>query len=894
VRRIRAWLICITEIFRGKSRERELAAELESHLQMHIDDNLQAGMSAEEARRQAVIRLGGVEQTKEAYRDRRGLPMLETFLQDLRFAARMLRKNSGVTIIVVLTLALGVGANTAIFGLVNGLLLQRLPVPAAEQIAALVIQTNGSALGALGFSYPQFVEFREQTAPFCEVFGQALGRVNFTADGHTDLLAVSSVSRNYFSALGLRPALGRLVLPGEGEHPGEPAIVVLGYSFWQKRFGGDPGVIGKQVRVDGKPATIVGITPKEFRGQFAGFELDAYLPLSTGFPDATQGNFWSNRDQHSMLSLGRLKADVTLAQAQTRFDVISQRLATQYPASDKGISVRVMDERLARPIPYANNAFIMFSAVFLILGALVLLLACTNIANILMARASVRQREMAIRAALGGARSRLIRQMLTETILIALFGGFAGVLLGVWLSHLMGFFHLSGFPIRLGFGFDWRVFAYALATVLFTAVFAGLSPALRATRADVNTVLHQGGRADAAGSVRHKVRGDLMAAQVAGSLTLLIVAGLFVRSLLAVEHMDLGFDPNHLLNVRLDPSLNNYSETETNDFYRSLEARIRSLPAVQSASLASSVPVEYADGKQPVYIEGRPVPAGQRAPGVLFNNVDSTYFETLRTPLLFGRAFSDADDQSSQRVSIVNETMARHFWPGQSPLGKRFSLVSDAGPFIEIVGVARNGKYRNVTEDPQPYLYLPLAQNFTAERVLQIRSSIPSELLISEVQREILALDRNAVIEDIQTMKQSLNGALGYFIYRLGASLAAGMGLLGLLLAVVGVYGVVSYAATQRTQELGVRMALGASPRQILALLLRQGAQLVAAGLLFGLAGAWLLTRVMTHMLVGVSPSDPLTYLSVAALLSFVTLLACWIPARRAMRVDPMVALRYE
>jgi predicted permease len=894
VRRIRAWFFRIAGFLRKETTDRELAAEMESHLELHIDDNLRAGMNAEEARRQALIKLGGIEQTKEAYRERRGLPMLETFLQDLRFAARMLRKNAGITIIVVLTLALGVGANTAIFGLVNGLLLQRLPVPAAEQIAALVIQTNGSALGALGFSYPQFVEFREQTAPFCEVFGQALGRVNFTADAQTDLLAVSGVSRNYFSTLGLRPALGRLILPGEGEHPGEPAVVVLGYSFWQKRFGGDPGVIGKQVRVEGKPATIVGVAPKGFRGQFAGIELDAYLPLSMGFPDASPGSFWSNRDHHVMLSLGRLKSGVTLAQAQTRFDVISQRLATQYPASDKGISVRVMDERLARPIPYANSAFIMFSAVFLILGALVLLLACTNIANILMARASVRQREMAIRAALGGARSRLVRQMLTETILIALFGGFAGVLLGAWLSRLMGFIHLSGFPIQLGFGFDWRVFAYALAAVLFTAVFAGLSPALRATRADVNTVLHQGGRADAAGSARHKVRGDLMAAQVAGSLTLLIVAGLFVRSLLAVKHMDLGFDPNHLLNVRLDPSLNNHSETETNEFYRSLEARIRSLPAVQSASLASSVPVEYADGKQSVYIEGRPVLAGQRAPGVLFNNVDSTYFETLRTPILSGRAFSDADDQSSQRVSIVNETMARHFWPGQSPIGKRFSLVSDAGPFIEIVGVARNGKYRNVTEDPQPYLYLPLAQNFTAERVLQIRSSIPPESLISEVQREILALDRNAVIENIQTMKQSLNGALGYFIYRLGASLAAAMGLLGLLLAVVGVYGVVSYAATQRTQELGVRMALGASPRQILALLLRQGARLVAAGLLFGLAGAWALTRAMTHMLVGVSPSDPITYISVAALLSSITLLASWIPARRAMRIDPMVALRYE
>ncbi len=895
MRRIRAWFFRIAGFFREERCERELAAEMESHLQMHIDDNLRAGMTAQEARRQALIRLGGVEQTKEAYRERRGLPMLETFLQDLRFAARMLRRNLGVTVIVVLTLALGVGANTAIFGLVNGLLLQRLPVPAAEQIAALVIQSGDSSLGALGFSYPQFVEFREQTAPICEVFGSATAwRLNFTAEGHSDTLTIGGVSSNYFSALGVKPALGRLVLPGEGEHPGEPAILVLSYSFWQRRFGGDRQVIGKQVRLGGKPATIVGVMEKEFRGQFSVFEMDAYAPLSTAFDKSSASNFWNSRDIHLMLVLGRLKPGITLAQAQSRFDVISRRLAAQYPVTDKDLSVRVMDERLSRPIPYANNAFIVFSGLFLILGALVLLLACTNIANILMARASVRQREMAIRAALGGARYRLVRQMLTETMLTALLGGIAGVTLGAGLSHLASSTHLANIPVRFGFEFDWRVFVYALAAVLFTAIAAGLSPALRATRTDVNTALHQGGRADAGGKARHKVRGDLMTAQVAGSLMLLIVAGLFVRSLRAVEHMDIGFDPNQLLNVRLDPSIHNFSETQTKEFYRSLAATIHALPGVQSASLASAVPIGYMLGRQSVYVEGRPVPPGQKAPDMMFNSVDAPYFETLRIRVLLGRAFTDADSETSPRVTIVNETMARLFWPGEDPIGKRFSLSSDAGPFVEIVGVARDGKYRVLAEDPQPYFYVPLTQHFTAQRTLQIRSSMPSESLAPIVQREIQALDANDPIEEIQTMKESLGGTLGYFIYRLGASLAAAMGLLGLVLAVVGVYGVVSYAATQRTQELGIRMALGASPRQILALLLKQGARLVIAGLLFGLAGAWALTRAMTHMLVGVSSSDPLTYLSVAALLSFITLLACWIPARRAIRVDPTVTLRYE
>ena len=896
MRRVCAWFLRLGGMFGKERREREFSAEMESHLHLHIEDNLRAGMSQERARREAIMKLGGVEQTRENYRERRGLPVLETFLQDLRFAARMLRKNPSVTVIVVLTLALGVGANTAIFGLVNGLLLQRLPVPSAEQIVALVIQSSGSGLGALGFSYPQFVEFRQQAAPICEVFGSATGwRENFTADGHSETLTVAGVSSNYFSALGVKPALGRLVLPGEGERPGEPAIVVLGYGFWQRRFGGDPEVIGKQARVGGKPATIVGVAPKEFNGQFSAFEMDAYAPLSTAFDESSASNFWNSRDIHLMLVLGRLKPGVTLTTAQSRFDVISRRLAAEYPATDKDLSVRVMDERLSRPIPYANNAFIVFSGLFLILGGLVLLLACTNIANILMARASVRQREMAIRAALGGARFRLVRQMLTETILTALLGGIAGVFLGAWLSRLIGVIpHIAGLPIRLGFAFDGRVFAYALAAAVFTAIFAGLSPALRATRAEVNTVLHQGVRANGRGATRHKVHADLMAAQIAGSLMLLVVAGLFVRSLRAVERMDLGFDPNQLLNVRLDPSINNSSETQTAEFYRALEMKIRALPGVQSASLATAVPIAYAGGKDMVYIAGRPVPRGQRAPGVFFNAVDPSYFATLRIPLLLGRAFTDADGEAGQRVAIVNETMARRFWPGENPIGKAFSLTGDAGPFLEIVGEVCNGKYITPAEDPQPYFYLPLAQNFAAERTLQIRSSLPPESLMPEVQRQILALDANVAIEEMQSMKESLAGALGYFIFRLGASLAAAMGLLGLLLAVVGVYGVVSYAAAQRTQELGIRMALGASPQQILALLLGQGARLVAAGLFVGLAGAWALTRAMSHMLVGVSPSDPLTYLTVAALLSFVTLLACWIPARRALRVDPMVALRYE
>src|SRR6266576_128041 len=476
----------------------DLEEEMRLHLELRQQDQIESGMSADDAQAAARRRFGNVPSLRERSNMAWGWEWLEHLTQDVRFGFLILNKNLGVTFVLVITLTIG------------------------------------------------------------------------------------GVSSNYFSALGVKPALGRLVLPGKGEHPGEPAVLVLSYAFWQRRFGGDSQVIGKQVRVGGKPATIVGVMEKEFRGQFSVFEMDAYAPLSTAFDESSASNFWNSRDMHLMLVLGRLRPGVTLAQAQSRFDVVSRRLAAQYAVTDKDLKVRVMDERLSRPIPYANNAFIMFSGLFVILGALVLLLACTNIANILMARASVRQREMAIRAALGGARSRLLRQMLTETMLTALLGGIAGVTLGASLSYLASSTHLSNIPIRLGFGFDWRVFVYALVAVIFTPISAGLSPALRATRADVNTVLHQGGRADAGGKARHKVRGDLMAAQVAGSLTLLIVAGLFVRSLRAVEHMDIGFDPNQLLNVTLDPSLDNYTRIQTNEFYRSLETKVRALPGIQS------------------------------------------------------------------------------------------------------------------------------------------------------------------------------------------------------------------------------------------------------------------------------------------------------------------------
>jgi predicted permease len=820
-----------------------------------------------------------------------------SFSQDLRYALRALGKSPGFAALAVITLALGMGVTTTLFSTVNGVLLRPMPVPHPEQLAVLALQVGGEH-GVQNFSYPDYQDLRSQSDAFSDILAYRITLTSLTADNRGDHCIVGRVTGNYFSMLGVQPALGRLILPTEGQTPGADPIVVLGYAYWQKRFGGDKNILGKHVDLNQHSATVVGVAPKEFHGTYALVDMDLYVPLSANFltkDETAVQDLWTRRENRSLSLWGRLKPSVSMKQAESSLNVVAQRITEQHPDTDKGIAVRVFPEKLARPEPDPDNTIPAVAAAFMILASLVLLVSCFNVTNVLLVRATVRQREMAIRAALGAGRGRLVRQYLTESLLLAFLGGGLGMLLASWATRFLSTLSLgTDLPIHLDFMPDARVYLFALAAVLATGVIVGVFPALRVARRDVSSVLHEGGRGSSDGRRRQIARSSLVVAQVAGSLVLLIVAGLFIRSLVKAENVYLGFNPNNVLDLSLDVQQIGYSEVRGRAFYRELDSRLRALPGVVSEAEAFTVPMGVMSANDPVTIEGHPAEAGQQPPVVQYNMVSPQYFDTLRIPLHRGRTFAAADDEKAPRVAVINQAMAKKFWPDQDPLGKRFSIKGAAGPFLEVVGVAQDGKLKSVTEEMQPSFFVPLEQSYVEFRVIHVRTSVPPETLALQIQSQIRELAPGLPISEVQTMHEALQGLNGYLFFRLGAQLTATMGILGLILAIVGVYSVASYAAAQRTHEIGIRMALGAAPGDILTMVLRQGLGIIGIGVVAGLAAAFAGTRLLADLFYGVAPSDPVTFGAVAGLLLCVALIACWIPARRATRVSPLVALRFE
>ncbi|MGB7281342.1 MAG: ABC transporter permease [Candidatus Acidiferrum sp.] len=886
----------LRNLFLSQRVEVDLDKEVHSHLELLIAENIRAGMPPAEAQRAARIELGGIEQVKEQVREERMGNWLRSVISDCRYGIRQLLKYPGFTVVATLTLALGVGANTTIFSMVNALVLRPLPVPDPQQIVVLAFQQGNGGVGHQ-FSVPEYRDIASQTSDaFSGVFGYWFGIDGLSINGRADRILTNYVTGSFFSTLRIKPLMGRFVVPGEGETPNADAVIVLSYEYWRARFDSDPSIVGRKVLVDGKPVTVIGVTPKEFCGISTPLNIQAYLPLGMLTLEGNAPDFMQNRTLRSMSVGARLLPGRTVAQSGAALAMVAHRMAQQYPAAEKDTRLMAFPELRARPDPDPNNTMLLISGLFLGLVAMILLLACLNVANILVVRATTREGEMAIRAALGAGRTRLIRQLLTESILLALVGAAAGLVLGRWATYMISSLDLhTDLLLRLDFPIDWRVFAYTLGAALLTGMIVGVVPAFRASRTDVNTLLHQTGRGMLSG--KRRLRSSLVVAQVAGSLVLLIMAGLFVRSLKIAQRSDLGFDPHHVVDISMDPGEIGYNEAQGLAFYETLLDRARSLPGVEHAGLTSSIPLSYYGDADSLTIEGYHPDAGQRQPRAMFSVITPEYLDTLRIPLVSGRSFTEADSANSPYVAIINQTMALHYWPNQDPLGGHFSMGRDPKHSIEVVGVAKNSRVTGVTGDIVPNFYVPLQQHYasglTSLQTLVVRVNGNPAATVPELEAVVRSLAPDLPAFDAQPMLRAIDTLNGLLIFQFGAVLVGTLGGLGLVLSIVGVYGVLSYSVSQRRREIGIRIALGAPPASILTKVLREGALLVGIGLAIGIACALAASKVVESFLT-VSPSDPITYISVTAVLTAAALAACYLPARRATKVDPIVALRYE
>ena len=818
---------------------------------------------------------------------------MQTFWQDVKYGLRMLARNPAFTAVAVLTLALGVGVNTAVFGVINAFMIR--PLPGTDNQRLLVVAEQRPNDGELrGVSYRDYLDYREHADAFSDMAAYTNTIDGLSADRVTERVLSQYTTGNLFSFLGLQPAAGRFFYPGEGENPGSQQLVVLGYKYWQRRFAGSMSVVGKPVLVNGDPCTIVGVAPAELIGPYVPAETDAYLTLGlTAKHEYTR--LLTDRSSRNLTVLARPKPGVTMAQARSSVRVVAAQLAQQFPDSNAGIVPEVVPEPMARPEADAAKSNPVVAGAFLGMVGLVMLITCVNVANLVLVRASTRFKEMAIRASMGAGRGRIFRQLLTESVVLSLLGGLAGALLGWWFTNLIGAIRLPvAIPIRLNLGFDWHVFGYIALVVFASGLAVGVVPAWRASRMNLNLVLREGGRSGSGASTHQRMRSVLVAAQVAGTLVVLVVAGLFVRSLQSAQNMELGFNANGVLDLGMDTSQIGYDDARGVNFFRTLKEQVEATPGVTSASFAMWAPMGVYNAAAHVWKEGQKSLPVSEVASVGYNPVDEDYFRTLQIPIVRGRGFTKQDVATSLRVAVINETLAKRLWPGQDPIGHHFSYEKPDAPEVEVIGVAKNGRYFQAMEDPTEFFYVPLTQHYSAIRVLHVRGSVPPLTLAAPIQSTIHNLDPTLPVYDVQTLRESLDGPNGFFLARMGAFFASVFGGLGLVLAVVGVYGIVSYAVTLRTQEIGVRMALGAQGKDVLGMILRQGMVLAGWGLAAGLVLSFTVTRFLKSLLFQVSAADPVTFLSVSGLLLAITLVACYLPARRATTVDPLVALRYE
>jgi putative ABC transport system permease protein len=869
--------------FRRGLTEKKLDAELRFHLEQQIADYIAAGMKPEEAGRRARLEFGGLDQMKEECRDVGSAHFVETLFQDVRYGVRQLRRSPGFTVIAILTLALGIGANTVIFSAVNGVLLRPLPYPNSNRLAQVWSTNPHTDRWGDWVSYPDFVDWRAQNKVFEDLVAYRTWLTNITGGDHPEALFAVLASSSLFSVLQSQPLLGRSFLPDE-DKPGHNRVVVLSDALWRSRFGSDPHLVGKTVVINGESYTVIGIMPPHFRFPLnppEGLVPSAWLPVGL---DPSQ----SDRGSHNYRVVGRLRPGVTPSQAQADMEAIARNLAQSY-AADQGLGIKVagLEENVTSEVR---------PALLVLLGAvgLVLLIACANVGNLLLSRAVARQREVALRLAIGANRSRIVKQMLTESVLLALIGGGVGLLLAfLGLSFLIKL--APSVPRLHESTVDGRVLIFCSLLSLATGILFGLVPAFQASSIDLNEALKQSGPSRRLGS-GPRLRRMVAVAETALALMLLIGAGLLIRSFVRLSNVELGFNPRNVLTAMIMLPESRYSAPNRQAaFFKEAIRRIEALPGVESVAAADSVPLVTNDTGS-VSVEGQPEPT---LDGVWTQaerpKITPGYFRAMGIPLLRGRTFTWADNETSLPVAIVSEAAARLYWPNEDPIGKRVSESDESEGRIvwrQVIGVVGDVRQDGLADKVRPSVYTPLSQLPMPFAALIVKSRMDPQSLADPVRRQVMAVDKDQPLFSIQTMQEVVadsvsNRAFQTVLLSLFAAVA-------MTLATIGIYGVMSHSAAQRTREIGIRMALGAQKRDTLKLVVSQGMFLALLGVSIGVIGALALTRFMSSLLYGVKPTDPMTFIGVSLVLAAVSLVASYVPARRATKVDPMVALRHE
>jgi putative ABC transport system permease protein len=881
MRRLRAWLVRLGGLFNKERSDRAFADEVESHLQMHIDDNVRSGMTAEEARRSALIKLGGVTQTKELYGERRGIPAVETLLQDLRFAGRMLRKNAGFTVIAVLILALGIGANTAMFSVVRAVLLKPLAYSDPDRIVTLASFWKADA-GKGQVSGPDYHDWHDQSSAFESMayYGSwEMAAIAGTATGATaEYARATLVTSEFFRVFAVTPAVGREFSAEEAKPLGSGAAIVS-YAYAARHFGQAASALGERVQIAGKTLDIVSVMPPGF--SFPD-RTDIWYPANTIAPET------ESRGAHNYRVVARLQNGVRLEQAQAQMLAIGARLEQKYPDSNKGKSVAVTQLRDEMVSNFRLTLYVMLAAV-----GVVLLIACANLANMLLAKAVARSREIAIRTAVGASRSRIARQLITESILLALVAGAIGVALAYWGSRTLVALAPTDVPRLAEAGIDTTVLSFALGVSLVASLLFGLAPALQVLRVDLNTALKQSVQRSGGGSLADRMRQALVVTEIALSVILVAGAGLLLKSFVALQNVELGFRSERVLVVGTSvPASDLESARRATRFYKQLLPEVRALPGVLAAG-ATMAPPGHAGSDGSYWIDHLPATLDISGPQAVFSVVSPATFTTLGIPLQRGRDFNDRDTYDAPFTAVINEALARQAFPNQDPIGHSIYCGLDSMNPMKIVGIVGNVRQNGPAQESSPEIYMPYEQHPQPATNLSVlvRTSLQPGAISPAVRDKIHELSSDVPVKF--TTMEALNSE-GVAAPRFRTLLLGIFAALAVGLALAGVYGVMSYVVGQRSNEIGLRMALGASPRDVMRLILRQTLVLAGAGIVIGLAGAAGVTQLLTSMLFGVKATDPLTYAAVVALLVVAALVASYIPTRRAMRVDPMIALRYE